>query len=96
MVEFGSMKRENLLRRGLEQIEELKRQSYHNKEYRAWLESFIGSLKLEYGENAREVSRFVAAPGKAFVVGTETGKEQEYQRQLESYEDVVKSLLGIQ
>ncbi len=95
MVEFSSVKRETLLRRGLEQIEELKRQSYHNKEYKAWLESFTASLRAEFGAESGEVRRFVNAPGRAFVVGTETGKEEEYQRQLECYEEVLKGMVGM-
>ena len=94
MVEFGSSKRETMLKQALEQIRYLQTLPYRNNEFKAWLDRATAAMKAEYGAESGEVRRFVNAPGRAFVVGTETGKEQEYQRQLESYEDVLKSLLG--
>ncbi len=96
MVEFSSTKRETMLKQALADIRHLQGLSYHNNEFKGWLDRTTASIKAEYGEGSSETRRFVNAAGKAFVVGTETGKEQEYQRQLESYEDVLKSFLGIQ
>ena len=96
MVEFSSSKRETMLKQALEQIRHLQGLSYRNGEMKGWLDRTTASIKAEYGEGSSEARRFVNAAGKAFVVGTETGKEQEYQRQLESYEEVLKNLLGIQ
>ena len=96
MVEFSSSKRESMLQGALDQIRHLQSLSYHNTEFKAWLDRTTASIKSEYGDASSEARRFTNAAGRAFVVGTETGKEQEYQRQLESYEDVLKSLLGIQ
>ena len=94
MVEFRSSKRDTLLRQTLEQVAYLKTLPYRNNEYRPWLDRTLASLKAEYGAESSEVRRFTNAPGRAFVVGTETGKMDEYQRQLESYEEVLKALLG--
>ena len=96
MVEFSSSKRETMLKQARDQIRHLKGLSYRNNEMKGWLDRTTASIKAEYGEGSSEARRFINAAGRAFVVGTETGKEQEYQRQLESYEDVLKSLLGIQ
>ena len=94
MVEFSSSKRETMLKQALEQVPHLQGLSYRNSEFKAWVDRVTASLKAEYGVESGEVRRFVNAPGRAFVVGTETGKEQEYQRQLESYEEVLKALAG--
>ena len=94
MVEFSSSKRETMLKQALEQLRYLQTLPYRNTEYKGWLDRTTASMKTEYGEASGEVRRFVNAPGRAFVVGTETGKAQEYQRQLESYEEVLNALLG--
>ena len=94
MVEFSSSKRETVLKQALEQVPHLQGLPYRNTEFKGWVERTTAALKTEYGAESGEVRRFVNAPGKAFVVGTETGKEQEYQRQVESYEEVLKALLG--
>jgi len=96
LVEFSSSKRETLLKQVLEQISHLQGLSYRNNELKGWLDRTTTAIKTEYGAESSEARRFVNAAGRAFVVGTETGKEQEYQRQLESYEEVLKALLGIQ
>lgn len=95
MVEFSSSKRETMLKQALEQVPHLQGLSYRNSEFKGWLDRTTASIKAEYGAESSEVRRFTNAAGRAFVVGTETGKEQEYQRQLESYEDVLKALAGI-
>jgi len=81
------------VKQALEQIPHMKSLPYRNGEYKAWIERVITSLRAEYGVESSEARRFMNAPGKAFVVGTETGREQEYQRQLDCYEEVLKSLL---
>ena len=94
MVEFGSSKRVTLLKQALAKVRYLQTLPYRHTEYKGWLDRVTASLKAEYGEESSEFRRFVNAPGRAFVVGTETGKAQEYQRQLESYEEVLNALLG--
>ena len=96
MVEFSSSKRETMLKQALEQVSHLQGLPYRNGEFKGWLDRTTAALKTEYGAESSEVRRFVNAPGRAFVVGTETGRAQEYQRQLESYEEVLRALLGIQ
>ena len=96
MVEFSSSKRESMLKGALEQVPHLQRMAYQNSEFKGWLDRTTAAVKAEYGDNSPELRRFTNAAGKAFVVGTETGRQQEYARQIEAYEDVLKSLLGIQ
>ena len=94
MVSFGSSKRETLVKQALEQLRYLQTLPYRNNEFRPWVDKTTAALKAEYGAESIEVRRFVNAPGKAFVVGTETGREQEYQRQLENYEEVLRAMVG--
>jgi len=91
---LADTKRVTLVKQALEQIPHLQSLPYRNGEFKAWVDRVTASLKAEYGAESGEVRRFVNAPGRAFVIGTETGKEQEYQRQVESYEEVLKALLG--
>ena len=91
---MADTKRVTLVKQALEQIPHLQSLPYRNGEFKAWVDRVTASLKAEYGAESGEVRRFVNAPGRAFVIGTETGKEQEYQRQVESYEEVLKALLG--
>ena len=91
---MAETKRETLVKQALEQVPHLQSLPYRNGEFKGWLDRTTASLKTEYGAESGEVRRFVNAPGRAFVIGTETGKEQEYQRQLESYEEVLKALVG--
>lgn len=94
MVEFRSSRSETQIREALELIPHLQSLPYRNGGFKGWLDRTAAMLKTEFGAESAEVWRFVNAPGKAFVVGTETGKEQEYQRQLEAYEEVLRSLVG--
>ena len=91
---MADTKRVILVKQALEQIPHLQQLSHRNGEFKGWVDRVTASLKAEYGAESSEVRRFTNAPGRAFVVGTETGKEQEYQRQLENYEDVLRALLG--
>jgi hypothetical protein len=50
-------------------------------------------LKQAYGEDSPEYRRFVNAPGKSFIVRTETGMTEEYLRKLDCYETALKSLV---
>lgn len=94
MVSFGSSKRETMINQVLEQLRYLQTLPYRNNEYKPWLDKTTAALKTEFGPESAEVRRFTNAPGKAFVVGTETGREQEYQRQLEAYEEALNGFLG--
>ncbi|MEK7354285.1 MAG: hypothetical protein AABZ77_07260 [Chloroflexota bacterium] len=91
---MADTKKTTVVKQALEQVPHLQGLPYRNGEFKAWLDRTTASLKTEYGAESSEVRRFVNAAGRAFVIGTETGKEQEYQRQLESYEDVLKALVG--
>ena len=91
---MADTKKITVVKQALEQVPHLQGLSYRNSEFKAWVDRTTASIKAEYGDESSQVRRFVNAAGRAFVVGTETGKEQEYQRQLESYEDVLKALLG--
>ena len=94
MVSFGSSKREESITQALGQIRHLQSLSYKNNELKGWLDRTTAMLKTEFGAESAEVRRFTNAPGRAFTIGTETGKEQEYQRQIDCYEEVLKNLLG--
>lgn len=91
---MADTKRVTLVKQALAQVPHLQSLPYRNGEFKAWVDRVTAWLKAEYGAESGEVRRFTNAPGRAFVIGTETGKEQEYQRQVESYEEVLKSLLG--
>ena len=91
---MADTKKITVVKQALEQVPHLQGLSYRNSEFKGWVDRVTASLKTEYGAESAEVRRFTNAAGRAFVVGTETGKEQEYQRQIESYEDVLKALLG--
>ncbi len=82
-----------LLKQRLDEIPHLRGLHFRNGEFTAWKNKVCQILESGYSKDSAEYRRFVNAPGKAFVVGTETGRTQEYYRQLECYEDALKSLL---
>jgi hypothetical protein len=51
-------------------------------------------LERIYGKDSAEYRRFVNAPGKAFIIRTETAQIEEYHRKLDCYESALKSLIG--
>ena len=82
------------LQQALEGIYHLRALHYSNGEFTAWQNRVSQMLELAYGKDSAECRRFINAPGKAFLVRTETGQEQEYHRRLDCYEEVLKSLIG--
>ena len=94
MVSFGSAKRETLVKQALEQLRYLQTLPHRNNEFKPWVDKTAAALKAECGAESTELRRFTNAPGTAFVIGTETGREQEYQRQLENYEEVLRAMVG--
>lgn len=83
-----------LLRLALDGINYLRTLKYHNGEFPAWRDRVVQLLEKMYGKDSAECRRFINAPGKAFLVRTETGQTQEYHRKLDCYEAALKSLIG--
>ncbi len=83
-----------LLKQALDEIAYLRTLPYKNGEFGAWKNKVTHILEMDYGSDSPELRRFLNAPGKSFVVGTELGREQEYQRQLDCYEGALKSIVG--
>jgi hypothetical protein len=95
VVEFSSPKKQSeLINKALAEIPHLQGLPYKNTELKAWVDKTAAALKAEFGDGSSEFRRFINAPGKAFVVGTETGRQQEYYRQIDCYEETLRSLLG--
>ncbi|MBI4180418.1 MAG: hypothetical protein HY528_00625 [Chloroflexi bacterium] len=81
------------IKQALDEILDLRRLNYKNSQLTAWLNKVSRTMEAAYGKDSAEYRRFVNAPGKAFIIRTELGQEQEYHRQLDSYEEVLKSLI---
>jgi hypothetical protein len=95
VVEFSSSKKQSeLINKALAEIPHLQGLPYKNSELKAWVDKTAAALKAEFGAESSEARRFVNAPGKAFVVGTETGRQQEYYRQIDCYEEALRNMLG--
>ena len=82
-----------LLVQALDEVEGLRRLHYSNGELRSWTDKTKKLLGTVFGDEAVEVRRFDTAPGKAFIVRTETGMTEEYYRKLDCYESVLKGLI---
>lgn len=87
-------KQVELLREAVEEIYHLRTLHYRNGEFAAWKDRVSKMLESAYGNESAECRRFVSAPGKAFIVRTELGQEQEYHRCLDCYEEALKSLIN--
>ena len=87
-------KQVELLKQRLDEIPHLRALHFRNGEFTAWKNKVCQILESDYGKDSAEYRRFVNAPGKAFIVGTETGQRQEYHRRLECYEEALKSLIN--
>ncbi len=77
----------------LDEVEGLRRLHYSNGELRTWTDKVKKLLGTIYGAEANEVRRFDTAPGKSFIVRTETGMTEEYYRKLDCYESVLKGMI---
>jgi hypothetical protein len=84
----------NEIKQALDAIPRLRALSYRNTQIDSWVNSTTQLLEKTYGNNSAESQRFTNACGTAFKVWTEYGQEQDYQRRLDCYEDVLKSLAG--
>jgi hypothetical protein len=84
----------DLIKLALDGINFLRTLKYSNAEFPAWRNRVTELLEKAYGEDSPEYRRFVNAPGKSFVVRTETGLTDEYFRKLDCYESALKSLIG--
>ncbi len=82
-----------LLVQALDEVEGLRRLHYSNGELRSWTDKTKRVIGQIFGGEAVQVRRFDTAPGKAFIVRTETGLTDEYHRKLDCYESVLKDLI---
>ncbi len=82
-----------LIKISIDGINFLRTLHHTNGEFPAWKNRVTELLKQSYGEGSVEYKRFVNAPGKAFIVRTETGMTEEYLRKLDCYETALKSLV---
>jgi hypothetical protein len=74
-------------------IDILRTMHYSNPEFKAWMKRVKELLIKAYGEDSSEYRHFINAPGKSFIVHTETGMTEEYLRKLDCYESALNSLL---
>lgn len=86
-------KQVELLKQTLDEIPQLRALHFKNGEFAVWKNKVCRILESDYGKESAEYQRFLNAPGKAFVIRTELGQEQEYQRQLDCYEEALGSLI---
>ncbi len=82
-----------LLVQALDEMEALRRLHYSNGELRTWTDKTKKVLSTVFGAESVEVRRFDTAPGKYFVVRTETGMTEEYHRKLDCYESALKGII---
>lgn len=87
-------KQVELLKQALDEIPYLRALHFKNGEFAIWKNKVCQILESDYGKESAEYQRFVNAPGKAFIIRTELGQEQEYHRQLECYDEALRSLVA--
>ncbi len=87
-------KQVELLKQALDEISHLRALHFRNGEFTVWKNKVCQILESDYGKESAEHRRFINAPGKAFLIRTELGQEQEYQRQLDCYDEALKSLIN--
>ncbi len=83
----------DLIKLSIDGINFLRTAHYSNAEFPIWKNRVTELLKKIYGEDSTEYRRFINAPGKAFIVRTETGMTEEYMRKLDCYETALNSLI---
>ncbi len=81
-----------MLKQALDEVPNLRTLRLGNYELPMWRDRVCRMLESAYGKESAEYNRFVNAPGTAFIVRTEMGQDQEYHRQLDCYEEALKSL----
>ena len=87
-------KQVEVVKQALEGIYHLRSLHYSTGEFSPWQNRVLQALDSAYGKDSAESRRFVNAPGKSFIVRTETGQRDDYDRRLDCYEEVLKSLLN--
>ncbi|MFH1383035.1 MAG: hypothetical protein ABIH70_09135 [Chloroflexota bacterium] len=81
------------LQQALDEIPHLRGLSVVSPEYISWKARVTRLLNEAYGDDSAESRRFANAAGTTFRVGTPTGRQQDYDWQLDCYADVLKSLI---
>jgi hypothetical protein len=84
---------QDLIKLSIDGINYLRTLRHNNSEFPAWRHRVSQLLDRIYGDNSVEYRRFINAPGKSFVVRTETAMIEEYLRKLECYEAALKTLI---
>jgi hypothetical protein len=84
----------DLVKLSITGINALRTMHYSNPEFKSWIKRVKELLVKAYGEDSAEYRRFINAPGKFFVVRTETGMTEEYLRKLDCYENALNSLIS--
>jgi len=84
---------QELIKLALDGINYLRTLRHSNSEFPAWRYRVTQLLDRVYGENSAEYRRFVNAPGKSFIVRTQTAMTEEYLRKLDCYETALRSLI---
>jgi hypothetical protein len=82
-----------LIQMSIDGINYLRTLHFRNPEFTAWMNRVTELLEKAYGKDSIEYRRFVNAPGKSFIVRTDTGMTEEYLRKLDCYETALKSLI---
>ncbi len=82
-----------LLVQALDEVDGLRRLHYSNGNLRTWTDKTKKLIGTIYGAESNEVRKFDTAPGKSFIVRTETGMTEEYYRKLDCYESVLKGII---
>jgi hypothetical protein len=90
---LDKLKTLDLLQQSVDEVPRLRTLRFHDGEFTAWRDKVLRTLKSAYSEESAEYRRFLNAPGKSFIVRTETGQQEEYARRLECYETALKALL---
>jgi len=83
-----------LIKLSITGINVLRTMHYSNPEFKSWLNRVKELLVKAYGEDSAEYRHFINAPGKSFIVRTETGMTEEYLRKLDCYENALSSLIN--
>ncbi len=83
----------DLLKQAVEEIPHLRTLPSRNGECMAWRDRVSRTLELAYGKDSGEYRRFINAPGKTFIVRTETGQIEDWNWRLDCYESVLESLI---
>ncbi len=94
-TELDKTEQTDLIKLAIDGVNFLRTLHFANGEFPAWRNRVTQLLRQAYGENSTEYRRFINAPGKAFIVRTETGQAEEYFRKLDCYESALKSLVGL-